>query len=546
MHITYPTYLQLEETTGEAVDKQPPVTLGGDVPDCLSQLTISLGNIQYGQSKDIYLRYGGEAQGAALLHKRAEATGQAPIVTVGLQWQQFTSTIFSESTQKNILEKHTLSLEPNEIAYHISRSALISFLGSLFPLNAELEHNPLGFSLEGADDQAQKVRDIAAFLRKTAVYPPTKSTDNTSDSTELTLSPLCKPLFLDLLGPIPAPEQTQSPISLDDFISGPSSSWTGQIALAITRKEYYSRWGIHYLPSLAGAYARQVCNTFKDFGPQAFGSESPLFKACRDRLDQIFDSLPPPEGSRPRTADPDGITSGIASMSIYNNPCAGCFAGLARVAVVVRPAGGKCRGNEVGVEWERKWVRIGRLRAGMWVLTPRGPRRVVAVVRFQLRREIMCLVGGSKGQGGSSLTGLMITPWHPIMVRRGDGYRWVFPKDVSTRPVRYTGPVYSVLLERDSDPNAHAILVDGVWGVTLGHGLKKGDKRMDVRIHEFFGDYDKVHRALSRLSMKGSGVVPAGGVSRNPRTGLINGFVEEQTDMRKMDSLRLRKGSTTS
>jgi hypothetical protein len=43
-----------------------------------------------------------------------------------------------------------------------------------------------------------------------------------------------------------------------------------------------------------------------------------------------------------------------------------------------------------------------------------------------------------------------------------DGQGWVFPAEVRpTRPVRYTGAIYSVLLERDRDVDAHAIELSG-------------------------------------------------------------------------------------
>ena len=135
---------------------------------------------------------------------------------------------------------------------------------------------------------------------------------------------------------------------------------------------------------------------------------------------------------------------------------------------------------------------------------------MVAVLRTVVRRGGMCLVGGT-----------VVTPWHPVRVEG----EWVFPVDVKRREVRYTGAVYSVLLERDADADAHAICVDGVWGVTLGHGRTGGDGRVgDVRAHGFLGDYDRVVKSLGVLHRSRSGLVLGGGVKRDPRTGLVVGF----------------------
>ncbi|KAL2256122.1 hypothetical protein VTK26DRAFT_2151 [Humicola hyalothermophila] len=211
-------------------------------------------------------------------------------------------------------------------------------------------------------------------------------------------------------------------------------------------------------------------------------------------------------------------------MARYNRADAGCFAG-------------SC---EVQLEGGKK-VRVGKLRRGMRVVTPRGARRVVAVVRMPVMRAEMCLVGG--GRDGRS--GLLITPWHPVLTwRRGEETeRWVFPREVARRSVRYTGAVYSVLLGRDEDPEAHAILVNGVWGVTMGHGLTGAGGRHDVRAHEFFGDYVKVSRALAQLPRRSGGLVLRGGLSRDPLTGLINGFTRELRGQAKMLSARERKAA---
>ena len=74
----------------------------------------------------------------------------------------------------------------------------------------------------------------------------------------------------------------------------------GQITEAFSQKVYFTRWGLHYLPSLARAHFIQQCTNFKDPGVQVYGG--PLFTRLRDHADEIFCMLPPPTPSRPKLA----------------------------------------------------------------------------------------------------------------------------------------------------------------------------------------------------------------------------------------------------
>ncbi|KAK0743020.1 ribosomal protein L13e-domain-containing protein [Schizothecium vesticola] len=400
--LTYPASLGLEETTGESVEQQPPILLPS--PDQTMQLTLPLSTLQYGQSRDIYLRF----------TTPPTETLPPPNITASLTYHLFNPTPHHTTTT-------TLSppLPPATTAFHTSRSLLLAFLSTvcpLRPLDLEHIHVPL-------------ITDTSAFL---ASFP----------AAAFPADPACLALTQDL---------------------------AGQVSLALASPDYYHRWGKHFLPSLGGAHARQVCNSFKDPGPMVYGGSGGVFERCRGDLDRAFDGLAAPVPSRKRKGKGVGKGGhGKVVMSAYNRSSNPCFAGCGRVEV---EGGGL--------------VRIGRLRRGVQVVTPRGVRRVVAVLRTVVRREGMCLVGGA-----------VVTPWHPVRVEG----EWVFPVDVKRREVRYTGAVYSVLLERDEDADAHAICVDGVWGVTLGHGRTGADGRVgDVRTHGFLGDYDRVVKSLGVL-----------------------------------------------
>ncbi|CAE7472181.1 ITIH3, partial [Symbiodinium microadriaticum] len=76
-------------------------------------------------------------------------------------------------------------------------------------------------------------------------------------------------------------------------VEGLLQDLTGQITEAVSKEQYFCRWGMHYLPSLQRAHALQQCNNFKDPGIQFYGGS--LFTSVRDVADDVFCSMPPPQ-----------------------------------------------------------------------------------------------------------------------------------------------------------------------------------------------------------------------------------------------------------
>lgn len=153
----------------------------------------------------------------------------------------------------------------------------------------------------------------------------------------------------------------------------------------------------------------------------------------------------------------------------------------------------------------------------MVVETPRGARVAIAILKTPVSGQVVCDVGD-----------VLVTPWHPVSTDGGS--TWVFPAEITKgAPVRYTGAVYSVLLEGGDEPAGHALAVGerGLWGVTLGHGVVGGAG--DVRAHAFLGNHAAVGKELERLEIRNGvqredGVVVGGGVERDG-LGLVCGFV---------------------
>lgn len=92
---------------------------------------------------------------------------------------------------------------------------------------------------------------------------------------------------------------------------------SGQTMEALSRDDWWRKWGRHYLPSLMFAHMSQQCNNFKDPGVQAYGGK--LFREERDKADELFNQLPAPKPSA-RTAS--SYTAPV-SMASYNN----CYGG---------------------------------------------------------------------------------------------------------------------------------------------------------------------------------------------------------------------------
>merc|ERR1712230_218358 len=82
-----------------------------------------------------------------------------------------------------------------------------------------------------------------------------------------------------------------SPVSGHEHVVALLEDLEGQVTEALSRQDWYMRWGRHYLPSLARAHLLQQCNNFKDPGVQIYGGD--IFAKVRDDADELFVSLPP-------------------------------------------------------------------------------------------------------------------------------------------------------------------------------------------------------------------------------------------------------------
>ncbi|KAG5966055.1 hypothetical protein E4U57_003156 [Claviceps arundinis] len=505
LSLTYSPSIQVTEVGETTAVKQRPQRTVLEKETRMA-LHVSLGNLQFGQTRDLFLRFK-----QALFETRSVAVGGAAeansTMTATLSYRKsklgpIGSKCIPEapivvSTQAYLLQV-SKSLSTAELAYHESRAEICRFLSSLFPLGPDGEHHA---DLTTCESYKRTLAELVARIPAQHFH----------DARNISL-------MQDLNGPLPH----------------------GQISVAINNTAHLYKWGIHYLPSYMNAHSRQICNSFKDPGPLQYGAESPLFISCRDSLNDAFDRLPPPGDDQPFLKDSSSSSSTsfspssahshssstaphehrppppplAMSMSRYRNPAGVCFAENTPVEL----ASGST-------------LPIRLLRWGTKVRTPAGARQVAMVLRMAVQDETLCCVV----YGVSGHCSLLVTPWHPISL--DGGATWMFPGRLvgdDMYVVEYTGWVYSVMLQPDGNAASHAIRVggsgsDGVWGVTLGHGVVRG---RDVRAHCFLGDYGAVGRSLAGLGEDKFGVVEGRGV-RDGR-GLVCGFGVVEGDCENM------------
>lgn len=268
----------------------------------------------------------------------------------------------------------------------------------------------------------------------------------------------------------------------------------GQVSEAI-KPNYFQKWGRHYLPSLIYAHLYQICNNFKDIGPQVYGGS--LFKALRDEADTLFCNLPPPQPSTKPTHMKAPQASGSFNsfnMRMFHNSRNVCFHGKGKVRMF--------NGAKKTVDSVTKGDQIQSIDG--------APATVVCVVKTEIDEKMLELVNCQSKEGSNAL---LITPWHPI--RLSETQEWIFPISIAEPRSVPCESVFNFVLDEH-----HIVNVDDIDCVTLGHSFKDS-----VCAHEYFGTA-RVVDDLQVMSGFSSGLVKLIGVKRDPITGKVNGLIE--------------------
>lgn len=334
---------------------------------------------------------------------------------------------------------------------------------------------------------------------------------------------------------------------LHDIVNGMLSDLTGQITEALTRRDYFDKWGCHYLPSLQRAHELQQCTNFKDPGVKNYGGQ--LFHQVSELADEMFCALPPPAPSTtavrpsPTLSTPRAQAScsssvtytapPIPSMSLYHCAAAGCFHG----SCLVTMSDGTLKNAS-------------SIQQGDYVLCPSSTRyqnqspglRIIAKVESILRTFSLCGVMNLVSYEG----GLLVTPWHPIQVKG----KWSFPaedQDGILLPHK-TDAIYSFLLGPeilvDVDQQNHesndiqspsiisrgqSLLINGMICISLGHGIQNDP----VASHSFFG----TEKIVDEMKIRASSThlptyvdLKEGEIRKDPITQLACGFMNSEQE----------------
>ncbi|WP_411023018.1 hypothetical protein, partial [Salmonella sp. s51228] len=119
---------------------------------------------------------------------------------------------------------------------------------------------------------------------------------------------------------------TSPVVKTNKFVPDLLKDVTVQVSEAISREDWYKKWGKHYLLSLTRAHLLQQSTNFKDPGLQHYGGN--LFGQVRDGADEIFIKMPPPKPTiKPTTA----VSAPLTSMHRYHSRGAPCFSGDSKV-----------------------------------------------------------------------------------------------------------------------------------------------------------------------------------------------------------------------
>ncbi|ATY65242.1 U-box domain-containing [Cordyceps militaris] len=277
LQLRYHPETEIEEAMGTSVRSRKAVSFMSSSGHRMMQLDILLGNIQYGQSRDIVLRF--------------KNPGSEPTATVWYKPVLHNSAGDYASTTADPRAKPTMS--EADVAYHESRAGLCSFISSLFPLNEQMEH---AVSVEKLAQAKEDLRELEEDLPKFS-------------------DPLNMSLREDLGGQISA--------ALHDWNT--FRRWGRHYLLSQLSAYKMQTCNSDKDPGDKDPGDKDPGDKDpgdkdpgdKDPGPLKYGRDSPLLDACCKRLATLFDTLPSPKPSCWLPPDSQYAEEGSFDMSSY-------------------------------------------------------------------------------------------------------------------------------------------------------------------------------------------------------------------------------------
>jgi len=254
-----------------------------------------------------------------------------------------------------------------------------------------------------------------------------------------------------------------------------------QITKAVSRLDWYNKWGRHYLPANQMGHQHQQCINFKDPGLQLYGSDA--FSELREQVEEKFCKIPSPKPSARPTYR--SISTSVAprttpiNMTRYVNSGGGCFDGECKVTIN-----------------NNKKIPVKHLVKGDILL---GGATVVCIVKTKVRDTVEVV----------NMNGMFITPWHPVL----DMGEWKFPVNIGTSIHTTLDYVYNIVLD-----SGHVCIINEVYVITLGHNFTDNS----VVYHDYYGSH-KVIDDLKKLDGWDYGLVIIDElvVTRDSKTGHV-------------------------
>ncbi|KAK8116506.1 uncharacterized protein PG998_004787 [Apiospora kogelbergensis] len=213
-----------------------------------------LGNLHYGQSRDIYLRFNGTS--GSKIHIEARLT------------QPYTKG-FKHVEAFSVWAAPPSTLSEDEMSFHRNRNQICELILMLFPQDSQ------GSFIE-TSNRAKRINWFETFVQRLGVANHNDKGNN---------------LLI---------EQIQGHIR--DAVYAHDEKW--------------KTWGRHYLMSVWFAHAKQLRTSFLDPGVEMYDDDSPLFLECQNRLFEAFrHQVPTPQPSQPDKADPS-FSSGSRTLNM--------------------------------------------------------------------------------------------------------------------------------------------------------------------------------------------------------------------------------------
>ncbi len=265
----------------------------------------------------------------------------------------------------------------------------------------------------------------------------------------------------------------------------------GQIEKAL-RREYYQKWGKHYIMSVLSAYKNKMCLNFKDKGVQHF--KTPDFDKYQKLIEEIFMNMPPPQPSCKYGGISAPVSSQQFSQIFYNPTSTVCILENTLIRVF-----------EDNME---KYIPVQDIKKGTCILHGNESTFVRCVIKTKHNGPI-CI---KSHENTNHMTG--ITPYHPINF----GDEWVFPTNTQyfQEENMENVYVYNFFLE-----NHHEIeLFGGIKAITLNHGMQG-----PVIGHDYFGTF-KVENDFQKHPDWDNGYIQIENIKaiRDPNTNQVIGL----------------------